>query len=59
LEGSHDRVGVGEVAQANKQLRAEADQLKQRIQMPEQENRQLSEASEAVKRDTGEALNAA
>jgi hypothetical protein len=40
---------------AEEQLRAETSGLKQRIERLEQENRRLSEANEAVKRDIGEA----
>jgi cell division protein FtsB len=42
------------VAQANEQPRAETAGLKHRIEKLEQENRRLSEASKAVKRDIGE-----
>jgi septal ring factor EnvC (AmiA/AmiB activator) len=42
------------MARANEQLRAEAAELKQRIQALEQENRRLSEANEVVTRDIGQ-----
>jgi predicted alpha/beta hydrolase family esterase len=49
----------GEVARVNEQLWAKAAELKKWIEMLEQENRQLSEVNQLVKRDIGEALNAA
>jgi chromosome segregation ATPase len=49
-ENGQDRFAVGEVARANERLRAEAAELKQRMEMLEQENRRLSAVNEAVKR---------
>jgi chromosome segregation ATPase len=53
-ENGHHRSGVGEVARANDQLRAEAARLKQRIEALEQDNRRLSETNGVAKRDIGQ-----
>jgi hypothetical protein len=56
-ENGGEHVAIGEIARANDQLRAEAAQLKERIQVLEQENRRIAEANEVVKRDIGPVSN--
>jgi archaellum component FlaC len=53
-ENGHDRLAAGKVALANEQLRADATGLKHRMEVLEQENRQLSTTNEVMKRDIGE-----
>jgi chromosome segregation ATPase len=53
-ESGHARSGVGEVTSASVQPQAEAAELKQRIEVLEQENRRLTEVNGEVKGDIGE-----
>jgi hypothetical protein len=49
-ENGREHLVIMEVARANEQLRAEADRLKGRIEVLEQENRRIAKANEVVKR---------
>jgi hypothetical protein len=53
-ENGHQVLAVAEMLRTNEQLREEVGGLKLRIEVLEQENRRLSAANEAVKRDIGE-----
>jgi hypothetical protein len=52
-------LAIGEVARASEQLLAEATRPKQRIEVLEEDNRRLSAANEAMRREAGSFLTAA